>query len=151
MSEAAHVLERGVRDDLVSAVKGVARAVDRALRSVARGIEGVVERIEAVEAHLAGQLARIGDRRIRAALLSAWSPNLTTNGLATSADCPDFAESPDPDYVEPPDPQGTAPDPDGAAPDRDYVEPPDPDGAAHDPRGAAPTPTRQTKAATPNA
>jgi hypothetical protein len=109
MSEAAHVLERGVRDDLVPAVKGVARAVDRALRSVARGIEGVVERIEAVEAHLAGQLAGIGDRRIRAALLSAWSPNLTTNGLATSANCPDFAESPDPD--------GAAHDPRGADPD----------------------------------
>jgi hypothetical protein len=96
VSEAAHVLERGVRGDLVPAVKGVAQAVDRAIRSVARGIESVVERIEAVEAHLAGQLAKIDDGRTRAAQLIAWSRNATTNGLAPPANDPgDDRRAPD--------------------------------------------------------
>jgi hypothetical protein len=90
VTEAARVLERGVHDALNPAGKGVAQAIDKALRSVARGIEAVVERIEAVEAHLAGQLAKIGNHRARGALFSAWPSNPSTSSTAppaNNADC----------------------------------------------------------------
>jgi hypothetical protein len=61
VSEAVHAIERGVRDDLVPAVRGVAETVERALCSVARGIKAVAERVEATEAYLCGKLAQIGN------------------------------------------------------------------------------------------